>query len=149
MKEEDYILTSSFGGLSLWSVGFICFKLIVRNPSAENQIYDILIKYGNHSVLQWARAMGSLSSLPNRKMPGTSKGTEVKEADDMELTLLTLRYWAPTYSPEHSLEIEPIVLLNVTSTKNDVSQNRIEILALGDANQFWNLNYFRIFKAAK
>ena len=69
---------------------------MVRNPSAENQISDILIKYGNYSVLlQWAGAMGSLSSLPNREIPGTSKGIEVKEAAGIELTLLTLRYWAP------------------------------------------------------
>lgn len=67
----------------------------------------------------------------------------------MELTLLTFRLWALNYSQEHSLEMAPIVLLNVTGTKIDVSQNRIEILALGDASQFWNLNYFRIFKAMK
>lgn len=93
--------------------------------------------------------MESLSSLPNREMLGTSKGTEVKEADDIELSLLTLGYRAPISSPEHSLEMEPIVLLNVTSTKNDISETGIEILALGDANQFRNLNYFTIFKAAK
>lgn len=119
---------------------------MVRNPGTESQTSHILIKHEATVYFPSRQGQWEISRLflaEERQLP-TKIQKSRRGQYRADIIDLPIRYFLMAVSTAQTW-----LLLTVNSTKDDVSQTGIDILALGDANQLQNGNHFRAVSVAK